>query len=97
MAEYIDREAIRDVLYDNDAITMLGVKLLNQILAADVTPVRHGEWIPDGEYGETTYRCSRCGHGSYYGKSIFWFYYCPNCGARMDDAPTIIEAEGVDE
>ena len=30
MAEYIEREALRDTLYDADAITMRGVKILNQ-------------------------------------------------------------------
>ena len=29
MAEYIEREALRDALYDADAITMNGVKIIN--------------------------------------------------------------------
>ena len=41
MAEYIEREALRDALYDADAITMNGVKILNQFPAADVAPVVH--------------------------------------------------------
>ena len=45
MAEYIEREALRDALYDADAITMNGVKILNQFPAADVDPVRHGKWL----------------------------------------------------
>ena len=36
MAEYIDREAIRNRLYDADAITMNGVAILNNFPAADV-------------------------------------------------------------
>ena len=43
MTEYINREAIRDALYDADAITMQGVKLLNQFPATDVEPVRCGK------------------------------------------------------
>lgn len=39
MAEYIDREALRVALYDSDAITMQGVKLLNQFPTADAVPV----------------------------------------------------------
>ena len=39
MAEYIEREALRDALYDADAITMQGVKILNQFPAADVVEV----------------------------------------------------------
>ena len=45
MDDYIKREALRDALYDADAITMNGVKILNQFPAADVAPVRHGQWI----------------------------------------------------
>ena len=45
MAEYIDRMALRDALYDADAITMRGVEILNQFPAADVRPVVKGEWI----------------------------------------------------
>jgi len=39
MAEYIDREAVRDALYDADAITMRGVEILNQYPAADVVEI----------------------------------------------------------
>ena len=41
----IDREALRDALYEADAITMEGVKILNQFPSADVAPVVHGWWI----------------------------------------------------
>ena len=44
MAEYIDKEALRDALYDADAITMNGVKILNQFPSSDVEPVKHGRW-----------------------------------------------------
>ena len=44
MAEYVDRFALRDALYDADAITMRGVKIINQFpSAADAVPVL---WIP---------------------------------------------------
>ena len=39
MAEYIDKRAIRDALYDADAITMKGVELLNKFPVADVVDV----------------------------------------------------------
>lgn len=42
MADYIKREALRDALYDADAITMNGVKILNQFPSSDVEPVRRG-------------------------------------------------------
>jgi len=39
MAEYIERKAVRDALYDADAITMRGVEILNQYPAADVVEI----------------------------------------------------------
>ena len=89
MDDYIKREALRDALYDADAITMNGVKILNQFPAADVAPIRHGRWIGIREgYGE--YECSVC-HGvdsncsGYYGTHIVTEQnYCPFCGAKMD-------------
>ena len=91
MAEYIERKALRDTLYDADAITMSGVKILNQFPAADVIPVRHGRWIlgyvEPGYFtpgGNRPWICSECE------KVISWMLgeplenYCPNCGAKMD-------------
>lgn len=78
MAEYIDRKALRDALYDADAITMTGIKILNQFPAADVVPVVHGKW---GNYEPILYgyRCSCCKN-----THRTCTAYCPNCGARMD-------------
>lgn len=61
MTEYIERKALRDTLYDADAITMSGVKILNQFPGADVAPVRHGYWRPILHVGgKTDYECSCC-------------------------------------
>lgn len=79
MAEYIEREALRDALYDADEITMAGVKILNQFPAADAVPVRHGRWEYNGIPESVLSRCSEC--GIVYGSTSF--NYCPNCGARM--------------
>ena len=90
--DYIDRKALRDALYDADAITMNGVKILNQFPAADVVPVVHGRWdnIPN------TYMCVARKDGSYHGNATscsvcheinpnaYKTNYCPNCGAKMD-------------
>ena len=88
MAEYIEREALRDALYDADAITINVVKILNHFPAADVEPVRHGRWIEPQRlyYGAKQYECSLCY------SDIFWkkhsitekYPHCPNCGCRMD-------------
>ena len=79
----IDRKALRDALYDADAITMEGVKILNQFPSADVAPVRHGFW---GWITEDIYMCDNCGEMSHVKEVIGnpdW-KYCPNCGCLMD-------------
>ena len=84
MAEYIDREALRDALYDADAITMSGVKILNQFPVADVAPVWHGRWGTHSDRPDSLI-CSVCNCGF-----DMWKHdphnYCPNCGAKMDGA-----------
>lgn len=86
MAEYIERKALRDALYDADAITMSGVKILNQFPAADVAPVRHGFWKL---YERAHYfKCSLCAETVPYRKACLFdgrrkYNYCPNCGADM--------------
>ena len=91
MYEYIERKAIRDALYDADAITMSGVKILNQFPVADVTPVRHGRWISLTDCSNAGVYCSVC-HKKVYKedyaicnrKNKLRSDYCPNCGAKMD-------------
>ena len=79
MAEYIEREALRDALYDADAITMSGVKILNQFPGADVAQVRHGRWLPQVVLGQKAWDCSECKTlGSPHWK------WCPVCGAKME-------------
>ena len=81
MAEYIDKEALRDALYGADAITMNGVKILNQFPSVDVEPVKHGRWVC-GDYYDVGDVCSECDWDS---QMICPSYrYCPNCGAIMD-------------
>lgn len=92
MAEYIEREALRDALYDADAITMQGVKLLNQFPAADVEPIRHGHWVvKQTALGKSYAICSNCeydfvveidGHFSHL--DLTGMPRCPKCGAKMD-------------
>ncbi len=79
MYEYIEREALRDALYDADAITMNGVKILNQFPSTDVSPVRHGRWVCVDTDNEQFFICNRCKRREYWESN-----YCPNCGARMD-------------
>lgn len=66
------------------------VEKWNKIMpAADVAPVRHGQWIrPHWKNSNYCCDCSECGgeamHRDYqwYKNSIYPI--CPNCGAKMD-------------
>lgn len=85
MAEYIEREALRDTLYDADAITMSGVKIINQFPGADVAPVRHGRWMNANSRPKTYWRrCTACGGMAYFCGIGCSYKYCPNCGCLMD-------------
>ena len=91
MYEYIERKAIRDALYNADAITMSGVKIMNQFPIADVATVRHGIWISLTDCSNAGVYCSVC-HKKVYKedyaicnrKNKLRSDYCPNCGAKMD-------------
>ena len=80
---YIEREALRDALYEADAITMKGVAIINQFPAADVAEVAHARW----ERINSNWRCTRCNRGyriTFGAPMASSFAYCPNCGAMMD-------------
>ena len=83
MDEYIKREyavdAVLDVYYDTPDIDLSGEKFEAAILkipAADVAPVRHGEWeIVVGSNGNEYMVCTCC-RVSQYLTGVFT--YCPN-------------------
>ena len=85
---YIEREALKDALYEADAITMKGVAIINQFPAADVAPVVHGEWVEAKLNGMSLYpfgqkMCSVCGQIM----PSRWETmppFCYGCGALMD-------------
>ena len=54
MADLIDRKELRDALYEADAVTMQGVKIINQFPAVNAVPV---------------VRCRECKHFRHYGKT----------------------------
>ena len=61
MDEYINKKALLDALYDADAITMNGVKILNQFPSADVAQVRRGRWLPFRVgFWTSVFECSEC-------------------------------------
>lgn len=80
MAEYIEREAVIDLItrrYENPEIC---AQEINSIPTADVAPVVHGRWEPIiNAYGDLEGWICACGRES---KELS--KYCPNCGAKMD-------------
>ena len=59
----------------------------HRIPAADVEPVRHGQWeqcFEDWRQQIEGDKCSACGF-EYYETGIRRFHYCPSCGAKMED------------
>ena len=76
MAEYIDREAALMKLMQ-DGCSAKNLQSISDMPAADVAPVRHARWK---RYGKNLGECSECGE-----IVSVRNYYCPNCGAKMDE------------
>ena len=89
MDEYIKKsyavDAVLDVYCDTPDIDLSCEKFEAAILkipAADVAPVRHGEWeIVVGSNGNEYMVCTCCRVSQ---DLTGVFTYCPNCGAKMD-------------
>ena len=85
----IDADAlINYYAFDLDNNFVVDVSDIRDMPTIEAEPVRHGRWIPwDGVEG--TYQCSVCGadwdclEGTPMDNEM---YYCPNCGAIMDEA-----------
>ena len=85
MTEYIEREAaIKSLLNDSPEQVSYSredaADCIRYMDAADVAPVRHGQWVDNGIPDSILSGCSVCGFTC--GSSSF--FYCPNCGAKMD-------------
>ena len=86
MAEYIDREALKnDIAKSTEPFNTGSVfRAINCQIAADVAPVVHGRWIEKTTpEGRRYFECSNCGahenkHTAVKGG------YCWRCGAKMD-------------
>ena len=85
MDEYIKREtAVRMVMaakWGDGSDGAMAMEIVASAPAADVAPVRHGQWIYDKKV-QRPY-CSVC-KGYFYGATNSPMSYCPNCGAKMD-------------
>lgn len=52
--------------------------------AIEAEPIKHGEWLP---YGEWQVECSECGFvTTFLGEG----HYCPRCGSKMDERKYIV-------
>ena len=98
MAEYINRDAVHDLVRsltkyawaspvrNEQRVTVDADDVqfgVDKIPSADVAPVRHGRWVWDTE---DIYRCSNCAEKSHV-KEVMGhpeWAYCPSCGCRMD-------------
>ena len=100
MAEYIDRQAVIDLVDKGFLVSNANYgsvsRIVRQIPAADVQPVKHGRWVWDEDgmdWGLGAWKCSACGT-----RTDTWWQgdhrlipmrcsgskFCGNCGAKMD-------------
>ena len=93
MAEYIDKEAVKEIMQKYRCSDCTNDKSLDcplcqlhrpfaeisKIPTADVVEIRHGKWLTD-RFGMERSICSNC-RAVYEGGDSFRF--CPKCGARM--------------
>ena len=96
MAEYINRDAVHDLVRsltkyawaspvrNEQRVTVDadGVQFgVDKIPSADVAPVRHGRW--EVKVGMNFFKERNCPVCKKRIESNFW-NFCPNCGAKMD-------------
>lgn len=84
MDEYIDRAVAvsqANFIHGRWDDVYVSAATLMAMPAADVAPVRHGQWIYDKK-AQRPY-CSVC-KGYFYGATNSPMSYCPNCGTKMD-------------
>lgn len=102
MAEYIEQEKVIheiDTWLDSVGTVLVGKGLsyygellgcVEDVPAADVAPVRHGQWeqcFEDWRRQIEGNKCTACGF-EHYGSCINYYHYCPNCGVKMDGGET---------
>lgn len=85
--EYIEKNHLINIIINSTALYNSTVlKLIKIEPTADVQEVRHGKWeqcFEDYRKQIEGDKCSVCNF-EHYGTSIRHYYYCPNCGAKMD-------------
>ena len=83
MDDYIRREAAKAQI--RKAYTRIEDRVaincvINDVPAADVAPVRHGQWIKNDN---GTWSCERC-HSWIPDEQHYYARFCLYCGAKMD-------------
>lgn len=90
MSDYISREAFKKKYLCCGYLPEMSEKEFDDFPAADVEPVRHGQWLrTDDDWSSlVTIQCSACG-GEWYFEvdedvQLLGYNYCPGCGCKMD-------------
>lgn len=90
MSDYISREAFKKKYLCCGVLPEMSEKEFDEFPAADVEPVRHGEWLrTDDDWSSlVTIQCSACG-GEWCFEvdedvQLLGYNYCPGCGCKMD-------------
>lgn len=94
MAEYINRAELIENLnkFAPEHYNALINQLITKQPTADVMEVKHGKWIvPSGAikiFEDRYVICSECNVMIPVVKELDRYWYCPNCGAKMDGKDT---------
>lgn len=90
MPDYIERETLLEAISKiggsplSEWDTVGVVSLVANQPAADVAPVRRGQWRPVGfTFMGKSVDCSECGYRIATSIGCGW-NYCPNCGKKME-------------
>lgn len=71
---------IKEAFRENPVVMGIMLRWIRKQPTADAAPVVHGRWITYA--GKDT--CSRCRAPALEADAHLRFYYCPNCGTKMD-------------
>lgn len=82
MAEYVERAKALMIIDEVHGARSAYHRVQN-LPAADVSPVVRAEWVVCGDGEDVPWMCSHCGKTTAHKYKTMYGKYCPNCGARM--------------